>query len=263
MTDATAHDVVARTADWSLETGDCLPWMRDIIGNTGPKVDLLVIDPPFGIGYEYDGHYDDRKTADQYLSWCDGWMSRCRRFIKPTGSFWLAIGDEYAAELNVMAKGFGFVQRDWVVWNYTFGVHLTSKFGRDHTHLMHFVLADKGYTWNPDAVRVPSKRQSIYGDKRANPAGRVPGNSWNFPRLAGTHKKRAKGHPCQIPESIFERIILSCSNPGDVVADPMCGSGGCGAVAVRLGRRFCGCELSPNYAATAVERIGKEAVTGV
>jgi len=63
------------------------------------------------------------------------------------------------------------------------------------------------------------------------------------------------GHETPKPEALLERIILATSNPGDVVLDPMFGSGTTGAVAVRLGRSFVGCEIEPRYVAMAEKRI--------
>ena len=51
--------------------------------------------------------------------------------LKADGTFWLAIGDEYAAELKVMfQRELGFHCRNWVIWYYTFGVNCTKKFSR-------------------------------------------------------------------------------------------------------------------------------------
>src|SRR3989304_3600329 len=83
-------------------------------------VDLAFADPPFNIGYTYDV-YDDRKGYGEYLKWSQTWMAAVVRVLKPTGTFWLAIGDEYAAELKVIAqKDLGLICRSWVVWFYTF-----------------------------------------------------------------------------------------------------------------------------------------------
>jgi len=63
------------------------------------------------------------------------------------------------------------------------------------------------------------------------------------------------GHETPKPEALLERIILATSNEGDVVLDPMFGSGTTGAVAVRLGRSFVGCEINPDYVEMARQRI--------
>jgi site-specific DNA-methyltransferase (adenine-specific) len=246
----------------SLFQGDCLEGFARI--KTG-CVDLVFADPPFNIGYDYD-IYDDRKEADHYLTWCRKWSREIHRVLKPSGTFWLAIGDDFAAELKVAFGDLGFGCRSWVVWYYTFGVHCTKKFSRSHTHLFHFVKNPKAFTFNGDAIKVPSARQLVYADSRAKEGGKVPDDTWflrpqdlkesftpeedvwYFPRVCGTFKERAGWHGCQMPEQLLGRIIKVSSNPGDLVLDPFAGSGTTLVVAKKLARRWLGFELSKNYA---------------
>src|SRR5438309_9500081 len=132
------------------------------------SVDLVFADPPFNIGYDYDVYQDLCKT-DQYLDWSRIWGKAVHRVLKPDGTFWLAIGDEFAAELKlIFQKELGFTCRSWVVWYYTFGVNCTKKFSRSHAHLFHFVKDPEHFTFNSKdpAVRVPSARQLVYADAR-------------------------------------------------------------------------------------------------
>lgn len=217
------------------------------------SIDLCTADPPFNIDYSYD-EYNDKRDSEDYLSWCHRWMGQVHRTLKPDGSFWLAIGDEYAAELKVLATRLGFTMRNWVIWNYTFGVSCSHKFARCHTHLLYFTKG-KDFTFNADDIRVPSARQLKYNDSRANPLGKVPDDVWQFSRICGTFKERVKWHPCQMPEQILGRIIAACSNPNDVVLDPFMGSGTTAVVSKKLNRRYLGFELSEDYTRKAQERV--------
>ena len=67
------------------------------------SVDLVFADPPFNIGYDYD-EYDDTLEENQYLNWSSEWIGEVARILKDDGTFWLAIGDEYAAELKVLMQ---------------------------------------------------------------------------------------------------------------------------------------------------------------
>jgi DNA modification methylase len=237
------------------------------------SVDLAFADPPFNIGYKYDV-YEDRQAADDYLAFCGKWGAELVRTLKPDGAFWLAIGDDFAAELKIMfQRQFNLTCRSWVVWYYTFGVNCKAKFSRSHTHLFYFVKDAKKYTFNDDAIRVPSARQLVYGDARANARGRLPDDTWvlrpqdmpdafrpdedtwYLPRVCGTFAERAGWHGCQMPEQLLGRIIRVCSNEGELVLDPFGGSGTTLAVAKKLKRRFIGFELSANYAARIEERL--------
>lgn len=254
-----------------IHQGDCLEGLRQI---PDACVDLAFADPPFNIGYEYD-EYQDRLESDRYVAWCHDWIAEVHRVLKPDGSFWLAIGDEYAAELKIESQKIGFHTRSWVVWYYTFGVHCTHKFTRSHAHLFYFVKNPKKFTFNTEAIAVPSARQLVYADRRANPKGRTPDDTWilrpqdcesgftpeedtwYFPRVNGTFKERAGFHGCQMPEQLLGRIIRSCSNPGEVVLDPFSGSSTTLVVAKKLDRRFFGFELSKDYAEKGTVRLAQ------
>lgn len=233
-----------------LWNGDCVELLADVPAGSA---DLVFADPPFNIGFEYDV-YKDKRSKAEYLSWTDRWLAEVRRVLAPDGSVWVAIGDEYAAELKVRLDGLGLVMRNWCIWHYTFGVHATHKFGRDHAHLLYYVADPERFVFNADAVRVPSARQTIYDDARADPRGRVPGDVWSVSRLCGTFKERT-GHPCQMPEEILERIVKVSTNPNGRVVDPFAGSGTTLAVAKRLGRRWLGMELSADYCRGIEDRL--------
>ncbi len=254
----------------AVHRGDCLELMSRV--PTG-SVHLAFADPPFNIGYDYDA-YDDRLSADAYLDWSKKWMQETVRVLRPDGTFWLAIGDEYAAEMKVIAtRELGLTCRSWVVWYYTFGVNCKQKFSRSHAHLFHFVRDPVAFTFNTDAIRVPSARELVYGDKRANPTGRLPDDTWvlrpqdlpegfgaaedtwYFPRICGTFKERSGWHGCQMPEQLLGRIIRASSREGETVLDPFGGSGTTLAVAKKLGRSFLGMELSEAYADKICARL--------
>ena len=253
--------------EWNrLVQSDCVAGLAHLPAGS---VNLAFADPPFNIGYDYDV-YHDRCEADHYLDWTRQWGRQIYRVLNPAGTFWLAIGDEYAAELKlIFKKEIGFTCRSWVIWYYTFGVNCTKKFSRSHAHLFHFVKDAKEFTFNDKAIRVPSARQLVYADARAVPAGRLPDDTWilrpqdvpegfqteedtwYFSRVCGTFKERSGWHGCQMPEQLLGRIIRVSSNPGDVVLDPFAGSGTTLVVAKKLKRKWFGFELSANY----VERI--------
>jgi len=158
----------------TIQLGDCIKAM-----NALPEghADLVFADPPFNIGYDYDV-YEDSKEYQHYIDWSAKWISAAYRVLKPDGTFWLAIGDDYAAELKIESQKAGFHMRSWVIWYYTFGVNCTKKFTRSHTHLFHFVKDRESFTFNDLDIRVPSARELVYNDKRANPKGRLPDDTW-------------------------------------------------------------------------------------
>lgn len=259
----------------TIHLGECIARLQRLPPGV---VDLAFADPPFNIGYQYDV-YDDNKDYHDYLAWTRRWMTEVCRVLKPAGTFWVAIGDEYAAEIKLLAQNnLHLTCRSWVIWYYTFGVNCTKKFSRSHAHLFYFVKDPKKFTFNDHEIRVPSARQLVYADARANPRGRLPDDTWilrpqdltngfltdqdtwYFPRVAGTFKERAGFHGCQMPEQLLGRIIRCCSHLDDLVLDPFVGSGTTLTVAKKLGRRWIGFELSEQYVRQASARVGKARV---
>ena len=234
--------------------GDCIELLSKV---KEPFVDLVFADPPFNIGYQYD-HYKDRLKKDKYLHWTRDWMGACVNVLKPTGSFYIAIGDEYAAHVRIIGEELGLHCRNWIIWHYTFGQQTKNKFARSHTHILYFVKDEKEFTFNDRAVRLPSDRQLIYNDKRANAKGKMPDDVWNtYARVCGTFKERQGWHPCQMPELLLARIIASSSNSGDLVLDPFNGSGTTTVAAAQLGRDYCGIDISENYVENTKKRLKK------
>lgn len=234
-----------------LVCGDCI----ELLEGVEPFADLVFADPPFNIGYKYD-KYKDKVKSEKYVAWSRDWMGACVGVLKPAGSFYIAIGDDYAAHIRVIGEELGLTLRNWIIWHYTFGQQTKQKFARAHTHIFYFIKDKDNYTFNDHAVRVPSDRQLTYNDKRANPAGKMPDDVWNeYSRVCGTFKERVAWHPCQMPETLLARIIAVSSNEGDLVFDPFNGSGTTAATAVQLGRDYAGIDVSEDYVENAKKRI--------
>lgn len=273
----------------SIVQGNCIEQLNRL-----PEgwVDLCFADPPFNIGYRYH-NYDDRKDVDEYLDFSRQWIGAVHRALRPGGSFYLAIGDEFAADLCVIARReLGFTLRSWIIWHYTFGQQTKKRFAKSHTHILYLSKGDdlSQITFNADAVRVASARQTTYADQRANPKGKLPddtwflrpqetnivepsyaalmkgqgeilpffdpgSDTWYVSRVCGTFKEREGWHGCQMPIAILDRIIKASSNPGNVVLDPFNGSGTTVVSAALLDRAYVGIDQSEEYVAFARKRL--------
>lgn len=268
------------------------------------SADLILLDPPYNLGVEYGVHHD-KMTPGAYLRWCAVWLDQAAAALKPSGSLFVLISDEFVSELKIVAHAkFALDDRSgeigtsiWrlatrsgdpngkqdksnralhprhhVIWMYTFGVNSPKKLTRSHTHILHFVKSPEKHAWYPDdpAVRIPSARQAVYNDPRANPKGRLPDDTWiylasqlpehpgldvwHIPRVCGTFKEK-QGTANQLPEALVARIVRLSTKPGDLVVDGFCGSGTTAAVAKKLGRHFVTCDTSPAEVAIARRRL--------
>jgi DNA modification methylase len=259
----------------SVLTGYCLRVLADLPAGS---VQLCFADPPFNIGLNYPGPHDDMPAAE-YLAWLGDRFAAVRRVLVPTASLFVAIGQTFQAEVLVMLKALGFHWRNTLIWHYTFGPCQRWKFTPSWTAIHYVTMHPQRFTFNTDAVRVPSARQTDYGDKRANATGKVPddiwllrpraaerlgffgpeADTWHIPRVAGTFRER-QDHVCQMPVAILERIIAVASDPGDLVVDPFAGTGTTLVAAKRLGRQWLGVEKCERTAELARNRLANESL---
>jgi DNA modification methylase len=250
--------------------GDCLVVMPRMAAGT---VQTAFVDPPFNIGYEYDSYDDDRKTAD-YLAWCGRWIGEVHRILAEDGTFWLAIGPRSYPDLDVLARRIGFYRRATVVWHYTFGTANVRNFSLSYTNLAYYTRHRTKFPFDSDICRVPSARQVVYNDRRANPKGKLPddvwfyrpqdlpeglpadGDVWHCPRVAGTFGSR-QDVPNHMPEQVVARCLKITTPPGGHVLDPMAGSFTTPVVCKKLGFCYTAIELSPNYSAKGEARLAR------
>jgi site-specific DNA-methyltransferase (adenine-specific) len=255
-----------------LLAGDCVKGMDYLEPGS---VDLIVADSPYNYGQAYDA-YDDNQPEEKFLGWVQTWIASATRVLNKHGSMWIFAPDEWVSEVDVYCRHrMHLYKRSHVVWFYTFGQSCAKNFARSHTHLLYYTKTKSKFTFNADdkQVRVPSARQLVYKDKRQNPKGKLPDNTWMLlkgemdqvfqpdmdtwlvNRVCGTYLERAKHSPNQLPYSLIERIVLSTSSPGQLVVDPFLGSGVTGQVCKHHGRHFLGYDISKECVKQARRRI--------
>ncbi len=278
----------AENGAWArVYVGDCREILPRVPEVARHEVDLVFADPPFNWNRAYD-KWDDAMPEREYLDFTYAWLDLCVGALRPHGSIWVNIPDDWAAEIVMHLKKHGLHMVNWCIWHYRFGQNCTERFINSKVHALYFskqrraapprqgpagrgggrsVTGAGGRTWNPGEVLEMSDRASIYNDPRTYdkndgmPAGkRVPMDVWYgqyWGRIQGNNKERRHGHDNQLPEVYLERVVRACSNAGDVVMDPFLGSGTTGVIAHALGRNFIGTEFSRENARRAVERMKK------
>lgn len=248
--------------DTRLYVGDC----RDALAAIPEQgsVDLVFADPPFNWDVPYDG-WKDGMPRMEYERFTFDWLDGCLGALSPRGSIWVNIPDDTAAEVVLHLKRRGLTMINWCVWHFRFGQNRSSSFIMSKVHALYFAKDPDDRIWNPNDILELSDRATIYADPRTmakseNKGMRVPMDVWYgkyWGRIQGNNKERRHNHHNQIPEIYLERVIKACSNPGDLVLDPFCGSGTTSTVARALGRRSITIEYSEKNAKSAWERITK------
>ena len=238
--------------------GDCLELFRQIPDNS---VDITFADPPFNLKKKYHSTRDSLEL-EEYLHWCEKWISEMVRVTKETGSIfvhnipkWLTY---YAGFLNKLADF-----KHWISWDAP-----TAPMGKTlqpaHYGILFYAKDAKQNKFYE--IRYPHKRcrkcnylHKDYGGKKGllHPFGPLVPDTWtDIHRIK--HNKYRDPHPCQLPIHLLERIILMSTDEGDTVLDPFLGTGTTAIAAKRLGRRYIGFELDQTYATIAHDKVEQQ-----
>lgn len=261
------NQYTATNPETRLWLGDCRQVLPERC-HGGVVADLIFADPPFNWEVKYDG-WNDGMPRDEYLRFTYEWLDRCINVLRPGGALLVNIPDDTVARVVVHLEDRGLEQRNWLIRHYRFGQNGRGRFINSKTHCPYFIKPGAAHTWNPEAVLVQSDRAAKYNDARTigksdgSPDGqRLPFDVWGvegdgpyWGRVQGNNGERRAAHANQLPEVYLERVIRACSNSGDIVLDPFCGSGTTSTVARALGRRSITIEISELTAASAWERI--------
>ena len=241
--------------------GDCLDLLKD---TPDESVDLIVSSPPYNLGKEYEKKVQLRK----YLESQAAVLEECARVLKPSGSIFWQVGaysnSGTLIPLDIrffpILEDLGLLPINRIMWLRQHGLHARKKFSCRHETVLWFSKS-KDYKFSLDDIRVPQKwqnKKSHKGDKKGeltcNPDGKNPGDVWMFRNVKHNHEEQTV-HPCQFPEDMIARIVLSTTEPGDVVLDPYMGTGTVAVVAKNNERHFLGAELDDSYVEVATRRL--------
>ena len=224
------------------------------------SIDLLLTDPPYGLGKDY-GNDSDKLDADAYLRWTEEWIDAALPKLKPTGSLYIFLTWRYSPEIFVMLKQ-RMTMMNEIIWDRrvpSMGGS-TRSFTSVHDTIGFFVKS-KGYYFDLDAVRIPydaetkkARSRSIFVGAKWLEIGYNPKDLWSVARIHKEDPERAD-HPTQKPLEIVERMVKASCPPGGIVLDPFMGSGTTAVAAQRCGRRFVGFEMNPEFCEIIARRL--------
>jgi site-specific DNA-methyltransferase (adenine-specific) len=199
--------------------------------------DLIIADPPFGIKFNKSSHeygaedydlYADEFTPEEYYRFSQKWISTCFHALNNEGSLYIISGWTNLLPILNALETIEFYMLNHMIWQFSWGVYTKRRFVTSHYHILLLVKDKNSYTFN-------------------NP-GSDEGDVLYWPKYnRGNDPDRIKGHPCQLPLVLLEKLVLISSSPGDLVGDVFSGSGGTILAARRTGRDVVGFELRKEY----------------
>jgi site-specific DNA-methyltransferase (adenine-specific) len=238
--------------------GDCIELLA---GFPPDSVDAVFADPPYNLQLRQDlwrpnltkvdavdddwDHFSDFQAYDRFTH---SWLSACRRVLRPTGTLWVIGSYHNIFRVGAILQDLGFWILNDLVWikdnpmpNFR-GVRFTNA-----QETLIWAQKERGapYTFNHHAMKSLNDGLQMRSD-------------WHLPLCNGAERLRVDGekaHSTQKPEALLYRVILSSTNPEDVILDPFFGTGTTGAVARRLRRRWIGIEREHHYVELARRRI--------
>lgn len=272
-----SHDVITTfnpKANAIVAPGDCLTNLSQAPDGFAK---LIITSPPYNIGKVYE----KATKLHDYLAAIEPILDELVRVLSPEGSLCWQVGN-YVEKGEVFPldifyypffKERGLRLRNRIVWHFDHGLHASKRFSGRYETLLWFTKTDS-YTFNLDAVRVPSKYPGKtnykpgpdYGKFSGNPLGKNPSDIWrivlhdwevalwNIPNVKANHPEKTI-HPCQFPIELVERCVLALTNEGDWLLDPFSGVGSAMLAALKNKRRAMGCEKEEQYVELAKQRI--------
>ncbi len=239
--------------------GDCVAALEAL---PPASVDLVFADPPYNLQLGGDLRRPDDSLVDavdddwdkfssfaEYDAFTRAWLAECRRVLKPDGALWVIGSYHNIFRVGTILQDLGFWVLNDIVWRKANPMpnFRGRRFTNAHETLIWAARGEASkYTFHYEALKGGNDDLQMRSD-------------WYLPLCTGEERLKdgagAKVHPTQKPEALLARVMLSASNPGDVILDPFFGTGTTGAVAKALGRRFIGIERETAYAEAARKRI--------
>ena len=232
------------------------------------SVDMVFIDPPYFLQLPnnkelkrwtvntvvegVNDEWDKFSSFEEYDEFIKKLLIEVKRVMKPQATIWVIATYHSIFRIGKIMQDLGYWILNNVIWIKTnpmpnwLGVRFTNA-----TETLIWAVKDKKakkYTFNKEYA----KKVGI---------GSVGANVWVLPLCWGRErikdKEGKKLHSTQKPIELLKRVILSSTKGGDLILDPVAGTGTTGYVAQALKRDFIMIEINPKYVEGIVERSKK------
>lgn len=250
---------------FELFLGDCLEVLAEM---PEASVDMVFADPPYNLSNDgftcqggrmvsvNKGAWDKSQGFAGDAEFHEAWLLACKRVMKPGATLWISGTYHSIYMCGYLLQKHRFKILNDIAW---FKPNASPNLSRRYFTASHETLiwarpeGDSRHTFNYAMMR-----EGDFSEDPLKKPGKQMRSVWSIPTTPQSEKALGR-HPTQKPERLLERIVLSSSNPGDLVLDPFVGSGSSGVAAIRHGRRFIGIDITPSYLDLAHSRISAAA----
>jgi len=212
-----------------IDHADALDWLAAVEPGAATAV---IFDPPYAVGTPVRGREDGAAgSVFGPLSFLSRTMSLCARALRPGGIVVIFTDYRRMADMGYIASTTGLRPAACVAWIR----NRPGTGGMFRASWDPILIASRGV---PDAVDRAAIRNVVTADYAA--------------------KRR---HPYEKPVAVYEHILGRVCRPGDLVLDPFAGSGSSRDAAEKLGLRWRGCDIDPQFAETTASTASAKAQT--
>lgn len=251
-----AQDMIGKTINQDLfEIIDFLP---------AGFADLMVIDPPYNLSKDFAGMKFKSSSDNDYTEYIRSWLPKVLKCLKPNGSVYVCCDWKSSNAIFQVLNEHAII-KNRITWQREKGRGAKTNWKNAMEDIWFAVMDDNNYYFNVEAVKqkrrviAPYKENGKPKDWEETEDGKFrlthPSNFWDDISIPYWSMPENTDHPTQKPEKLVAKLILASCPEGGVVFDPFLGSGTTSVVAKKLGRDFCGIEISEEYAMLAAKRI--------
>lgn len=237
---------------------DCISFMSEL---QEESVDLIIADPPYNLKKNFGNNSDQWEDIERWHDWNKQWIDQCIRILRPTGSIFIYGIHHYLCYIQCYLYEKKLQYQRQIIWYYENGFSGYKTLNAFYEPILWFTKTNE-FIYHE--IREPYKSQSRLKHKitkngkvwNPNPLGRLAGDVWRFPTLAGKRFAQEKtAHPTQKPLALSDRLVKHFSNKGDLIFIPFAGSGSECVSCLQNNRNFWATEINPDYIQIANERM--------
>ncbi len=254
-------DIQASFPDDSIVNADLYDCLDLIPDN---RFSLIIVDPPYNLDKDFHGHKFSSMSDNDYEDYLRSWFYKLCDKLTPNGTLYMCGDWKCSSSMQrVMEERLTIINR--ITWQREKGRGAKANWKNAMEDIWFAVKNPNDYYFDVEAVKMKRKVRAPYRvngkpkDWEETDSGNFrityPSNFWDDISVPFWSMPENTDHPTQKPEKLIAKLMLASSKPGDRILDPFLGSGTTAVVASKLGRKYCGIEISREYCLWAAKRL--------